>query len=197
MDIAALFVTLAILVLVAMYLYAPLARRFARPVTQEEHELSALLAERDRLINALQELDFDYKLGKIPSEDYPAQRAQLLQKGAEVLRKIDELTGTDTSGSNHEDRKHAKKLSRRQTKLPETTIAALAESPEDALEQVIAARRADASGKTLELTEDDIESLISARRMKRKEKSAGFCPKCGKPVMLSDRFCPSCGKALT
>src|SRR4030095_11181932 len=92
MDIAALFFTLAILVLVAMYLYAPLVQTSARTITEEEHELSALLAERDRIINSLQELDFDFKLGKIPSEDYPTQRANLLQTGADILRKIDERT---------------------------------------------------------------------------------------------------------
>lgn len=194
MDIAALFFTLAILVLVALYLYAPLARRYARPVTEEEHELSALMAERDRVINALQELDFDFKLGKIPSEDYPAQRANLLQKGAGVLRKIDEMTTTKES---KEETKHSRKSPRRQKKLRETAVSAVAESTEDRLEQAIAERRADMSTKTRDFKDDDIESMISARRMKRKEKSAGFCPKCGKPVLQSDRFCPSCGKALT
>jgi rubrerythrin len=194
MDIAALFFTLAIFVLVALYLYAPLARRYARPVTEEEHELSALMAERDRVINALQELDFDFKLGKIPSEDYPAQRTNLLQKGANVLRKIDELTQAD--GSKNADAKHSKEFSRRQKKLRDTGISIVPDSAEDRLEQAIAERRADVSIKTREHTDEDIESLISARRMKRKEKSAGFCPKCGKPVLQSDRFCPACGKAL-
>ena len=40
--------------------------RRARRVTEEEHELSSLMAERERVINSLQELDFDFKLGKIP-----------------------------------------------------------------------------------------------------------------------------------
>ena len=199
MDIAALFFTLAILILVAMYLYAPLARRYARPITEEEHELSALMAERDRVINALQELDFDFKLGKIPNEEYPAQRANLLQKGADILRKIDELTPAEASGSKYEAAQQPKKPSRRRAKLPETPsdVSVVAENEEDQIEQAIATRRADASIKQRDLTDEDIESMISARRMKRKEKSAGFCPKCGKPVLISDRFCPSCGKALT
>lgn len=194
MDIAALFFTLAILVLVAMYLYVPLARRYARPITEEEHELSALMAEQDRIINALQELDFDFNLGKIPSEEYPAQRTILLQKGADILRKIDELTQTDESEK--EKSASSNKSSHGQKQLREAVVSPVAESAEDRLEQAIVARRADASIKQRELTDDAIETMISARRMKRKEKSAGFCPKCGKPVLLSDRFCPSCGKAL-
>ena len=195
MDIAALFFTLAILVLVALYLYVPLARRYARPIIEEKHELSALLAERDRVINALQELDFDFKLGKIPSEDYPTQRTNLLQKGADILRKIDELSQTD--GSKNEDAQHSKEFSPRQKKLRETALSTVPDSAEDRLEQAIAERRVEVSTRTRERTDEDIESMISVRRMKRKEKSAGFCPKCGKPVLQSDRFCPACGKALT
>jgi len=168
MDINAIFFTLAILVLVGMYLYTPLVEGRARRVTEEEHELSALLAERDRVLNSLQELDFDFKLGKIPSEDYPLQRANLLQKGADILRKMDELT-TDNTQLDTEAR----------------------------IERAITERRAGASNAKRGLTDDDLESMIAARHRSRKEKSAGFCPKCGKPVMISDRFCPSCGKALT
>ncbi len=168
MELTAVLVSLALLILVAVYLYAPFVQRRARRVTEEEHELSALLAERDRVINSLQELDFDYKLGKIPEEDYPTQRTSLLQKGADILRQIDTLAPQPTSVQDVDAR----------------------------IEQAIAARRADASVVRTQVSDDDIESMVSARRKGRKEKSSGFCPKCGKPVMVSDRFCPSCGKSL-
>ena len=168
MDINALFFTLAILVLVGLYLYTPLVEGRARHVTEEEHEVSTLLAERDRVLNSLQELDFDFKLGKIPSEDYPLQRANLLQKGADVLRALDE----HTPANNQLD-------------------------TEERIERAIAERRADLSQAKRGPSDDDLESMIAARHRTRKEKSAGFCPNCGKPVMVSDRFCPACGKALT
>jgi len=168
MELTAIFFSLAVLILVGMYLYAPFMERRARSVTEEEHELSALMAERDRVINSLQELDFDFKLGKIPEDDYPPQRASLLQKGADILRKIDSLAPQATSAQDTEAR----------------------------LERAIAARRADASTTTPEVSDDDLESMISSRRKGRTTKSAGFCPKCGKPVMVTDRFCPACGKSL-
>mgnify|MGYP003418490897 CR=1 FL=1 len=168
MELTAIFFSLAVLVLVGIYLYAPFMERRARRVTQEEHELSALMAERDRVVNSLQELDFDFKLGKIPEEDYPTQRASLLQKGADILRKIDSLAPQIISTQDTEAR----------------------------LEKAIAARRADASVARAEVSDDDLEAMISTRRKGRKEKSAGFCPRCGKPVMVSDRFCPSCGKSF-
>ena len=169
MELTAIFFSLSVLILVGIYLYAPFMERRARRVTEEEHELSALMAERDRVINSLQELDFDFRLGKIPEEDYPVQRSTLLQKGADILRKIDSLAPQAISGQDTEAR----------------------------LERAIAARRADASLARVEVTDDDLESLISSRRKSRTNKSAGFCPKCGKPVMVSDRFCPSCGKSLS
>jgi hypothetical protein len=169
MELTAIFFSLAVLILVGIYLYSPFMERRARRVTEEEHELSALMAERDRVINSLQELDFDFKLGKIPEDDYPVQRSTLLQKGADILRRIDSLA-------------------------PQTTSA---QDTEARLERAIAARRADASVARVEVSDDDIESMISSRRKSRSNKSAGFCPKCGKPVMVTDRFCPSCGKSLS
>ena len=167
MELTAIFFSLAILILVAIYLYAPFMESRARRVTEEEHELSALMAERDRVINSLQELDFDFKLGKIPEGEYPGQRNALLQKGADILRRIDALASHTPSAPDTEAR----------------------------LERAIAARRADLT--TVEVADDDLEALISARRKSRTKKSAGFCPKCGKPVMATDRFCPSCGKSLS
>lgn len=174
MELTAIFFSLAILILVAIYLYAPFMERRARRVTEEEHELSALMAERDRIINALQELDFDFKLGKIPEEDYPLQRTTLLQKGAEILRKIDVLVAPSPNGRKAGDK---------------------GQDTEARLERAIAARRADLA--KVETTEDDLESMIAARRRSRTKKSAGFCPRCGKAVTVTDRFCPSCGKPLS
>lgn len=164
MDLGAIFFLLAVLILVGMYLYAPFITRPRRVTTAQEQETSSLMAERDRIINALQELDFDYSLGKIPAEDYPQQRAELLKKGAEVLRKLDELQPAS---------------------VPQPDVEAR-------IEEAIAARRADSA----EVTDDELESLIAARRKVRKEKSAGFCPRCGQAVLTTDHFCPSCGKSL-
>ena len=181
MDIGSIFLILALLVLVGLFISRPLLERKAVPAEapskQDEHERSALLAERDRLLNALQELDFDYTLGKIPEEDYPAQRALLMQSGASVLRQLDALQPEEKE-----------------------------EAAEVRLEAAIAARRADASrGPTgqpngrkqmpavVAVPDDDLEILLANRRRVRQEKAAGFCSQCGGPVQKSDRFCPKCG----
>jgi hypothetical protein len=166
MQLVSIFLALAIAVFVGLYLYAPFLERRARRVTAEEHELSALLAERERTLSALQELDFDYKLGKVPDEDYPIQRTNLLQKGAEVLKRIDELTPQKAGRDKDVDIERA----------------------------VASRRRKTTAGAT---TDDDIESMVLQRRKGRLTKAAGFCPKCGKAVMASDKFCPACGKILS
>jgi hypothetical protein len=173
MDIGAIFLILALALLVALFVTRPfMEQRSMTAVTAEEQELSALMAERDRLITALQELDFDHTLGKIPAEDYPPMRADLLQRAADILRKLDNL----------------------QPQQPAE------EAAENRIEAVIAARRADAavnkSAPEKALSDDDLEQLIATRKAGRKEKSGGFCPKCGKPVLHSDRFCPHCGKSI-
>lgn len=171
MDIGAILLVLAVLLVTVLFIARPFleARRPLPAVSQ--HELSTLMAERDSVINALQELDFDYSLGKIPAEDYPVQREELLKHGADVLRKIDARAATPSQAGDAEKR----------------------------IEAAIAARREDsalpASQGDMD-TDDELESLIAARRSERKEKSAGFCSNCGRPIMLSDRFCPHCGKVI-
>ena len=185
--IASILMILAVLILVALFVLRPFFS--AKPVVQTvetdpfEHQHSTLLAERDRLLTALQELEFDQVLGKIPAEDFPTQHADLLKAGAEIYRKLDEMEQ-----------------------------AAPAVSAEDRLEAAVAARRADAAVRrdqsrvgendvkeavaSAPVAEDELEGMIAARRGRRQEKSAGFCPGCGNPVQKSDKFCPRCGKTL-
>jgi rubrerythrin len=169
MDIGAIFFTLAVITLVGMYVGQPYIQHRGRRATHEDQEYSALLAEYDRAVTTLQELDFDNSLGKVPAEDYPRQRAELLAKGADLLRKLDAMQ-------------------------PQTS----SRDAESRMEAAAASMRADASAKKTDtvLDDDDLEAMIAARRKTHKVKSAGFCPKCGKPILVSDRFCPSCGKAI-
>lgn len=168
MEIGSIFILLAVLLLAALFVARPFwNRRGQKAVSADEQEISALMAERERLVTVLQELDFDHAMHKIPAEDYPVMRAELLQKAADVLRKLD---------------------------LSESALT----DAEDRIEAAIAARRADAAQHPALTPEADdaIETLIAARKAARREKSGGFCSKCGKPVMHSDLFCPHCGQPL-
>jgi hypothetical protein len=194
MDIGSIFLILALLVLVGFFVSQPfLERKQAANVSianSKDHELSSLLAERDRVLNALQELDFDNALGKIPSEDYSGQRERLLEYGADVLRKLDALENQPGNGE----------------------VSTLKPSAEDRIEATIAAHRADAirvgvsirpatnGGKVVSAAvaapDDDVEVMLANRRRILQSDTAGFCPKCGTALQKSDKFCPKCGTKI-
>lgn len=153
MELGAILLLLAVLVMVVLFVARPLMNRTNETAGTPQTE-SALLAERDRVLAALEELDFDYTLGKIPAEDYPVQRGLLVQRGADILRQLDEI---ERQASRAAPRRAARK------------------------------RR---------LSDEEIEALIARRRQSRREKTGGFCPQCGRPVLRSDKFCPSCGHKL-
>lgn len=177
MDIGSIFLILALLILVIIYISRPLMERSSTSVTHEEQDISTLLAKRDQVVASVQELDDDYNLGKIPKENYPAQRLTLLQKGAEILRQID----------THQ-------------------ISPIFETAENRLEAAIVARRLTLDGTLASsrkngnavppVPDDELEQRIASRRRSMQEKAGGFCPKCGLPVQASDRFCPRCGATL-
>lgn len=95
MDIGSVLAALALLAVVAAYLVRPLLERRGQGVSDEDHELSVLLAERDRVLSSLQDLDMDYSMDKILQEDYTRQRQELVKEGARILRRLDELESQD------------------------------------------------------------------------------------------------------
>lgn len=91
MDLATILIGLALILLVGAYLARPLLDRTAVQLTPVDHERSALLAGRERVLAAMEELDMDRTMGKLDEEDYLQQRAELLGEGADVLRRLDQL----------------------------------------------------------------------------------------------------------
>ncbi|HSV85742.1 MAG TPA: zinc-ribbon domain-containing protein [Levilinea sp.] len=171
MDFGSIFLILSLAVIAALFVSRPLLQRqlattqqVQRQMRTEDHQRSALLAERDRLVVALYDLDFDHALGKIPAEDYPALRALLLQTGADIFRQLEALGYKEESPA------------------ASGSASGAAHSRKD--RPVIAEPN------------DELEEMIAAYRKERQEKSAGFCPNCGKPVRKSDKFCARCGTSI-
>jgi hypothetical protein len=78
-------------VLVALW---PFLSTHARtgPASQEFGAMSALAqlrAEREAVLQATRELDFDFQTGKLVKEDYHRQRESLIQRGVEILRQLE------------------------------------------------------------------------------------------------------------
>ncbi len=163
MDVGALFLIAIVIACVVTFVTWPILKRRRIQQAGLGQELSSLLADRDRILKEIQELDFDHSLGKIPADEYPLQRQVLVRSGVDVLRRIDSLRPAEPAVE---------------------SIKALAFQMDTSAE---AAER---------VTDDDLEMLIAERRASRKEKTGGFCPKCGKPFMQSDQFCSCCGQPL-
>ena len=136
MDIGSIFLVLALLVVVAVFVSRPLFENrvtaSSPAVNQMEHKHSTLLAERDRTINALYELDFDNALGKIPAEEYHLQRAKLLEQGVDILRQIDALQDAgEERESDAQARIEAALASRSASAaIPEATLPHVHRSPD-------------------------------------------------------------------
>jgi len=148
----------------------PFLDRQAVRETAQDQARSALLAERERVLDALQELDFDHVLGKITDEDYPMQRTLLLQEGAEVLKQLDTV----------------------EADAPGPAVS-------DVVERAIADRRAAVNGGPRQpvAADDEIERLIASRRRELAGRPAGFCHQCGQAVHQADKFCSKCGASLS
>ena len=195
MDLGSIFLLFALAILVALFISRPLFERrkvsASQAINGEEHERSSLLAERDRILNALQELDFDHTLGKIPEEDYPQQRTVLLQSGAEVLRRLDEMQPKEASEKGADDI---------EARIEAAIAARRADAAVDRVVQPMSGngRKAAARGVSAAIAspEEDLEVMLANRRRARQEKAVGFCPKCGAPLHKSDHFCPKCGTKI-
>jgi ribosomal protein S27AE len=103
MDLAALFLVLTVLVLAAILIFRPFwdKKQFTtstlniktnKDADQREHKVSSLIADKERLLNAIQELEFDHATGKITDELFPEQRTELLHQAAGVLHQLNELS---------------------------------------------------------------------------------------------------------
>jgi hypothetical protein len=97
MDIGSILIGLALAIAVAAYIIRPLVVGGGEKVTEIDHRLSELQAERDRVLSRIQELDMDFAMGKVLEQDYRGQRDELMLYGAEVLKELDAMVGLEAS----------------------------------------------------------------------------------------------------
>ena len=90
-----IILALVIAMLVVAFVAAPflVARPPVLPDDGVPERLRDLLAEKETLYAAIQELDFDLQSGKLSSKDHQALRERQEALAAAVLQQIDELQG--------------------------------------------------------------------------------------------------------
>jgi hypothetical protein len=149
MEIQTIFLLIGITILVLVYMLKPLVSKNLI-VSSNNSEYSQLIAERERIINILKELDFDQKLGKIPDDDYVSQRAELVSRGGILMEKIDLLT-----------------KSKKPSAEKRNDISPLSDKD---IERMLEKRRAQKSSAGLNLCPECSKPILPADR---------FCPGCG------------------
>jgi hypothetical protein len=92
-------VALILAVLLALACVAIVARPFLREPAPEDDRLAELppadrerlelVEERDRVLAALKELEFDHRTGKVSDEDYRELVGPLRRQAAEALRSLE------------------------------------------------------------------------------------------------------------
>ncbi len=99
MDIGSILLGLALVIAVAAYIIRPVVQGGGEEITEVDHRLSELQAERDRVLTRIQELDMDFAMGKLLEPSYRSQRNELMLYGAEILKELDSLVGLETGAA--------------------------------------------------------------------------------------------------
>lgn len=174
MDFGSLLLLLALIVVVVAFIASPFRHAPKREaVGEDDIELSQLLAERERVLDALAELDFDAEMGKVPDDLYPIQREALLKRGADVLRLLD-------ARMEEKETDEAERAARLEQ------AASIRTKDDDPLEALIASRR--------KVSVAAPEPAQQAEKIPAGE--ARFCPSCGTALQPGDQFCSACGQKI-
>lgn len=148
-----------------------------RPAASSAQEtLDELLAQRDAVFQALRELSFDRRVGKITAEDFNAFEANLKQVAADTLRALDrwEAEADDTL-----------------EQIMERDIAARRAS------LTAAGRACPACSRAVSATDLFCGACGATLPAAAALTAVGnACPNCGRPADAEDRFCAGCGQSL-
>jgi hypothetical protein len=95
-------IALALFILVALWLGAPLLRRESPHLSDDElleKKSARLLAYYERVLTNIRDLDEDHSTGKIRTADYEVEREQWVVRGIEILKALDSLHGVPTAAN--------------------------------------------------------------------------------------------------
>ena len=89
MTASALVIVLFIFILTGLIVLRPFLEKGDGSIKASSGVYDSLLAEQERLLAAIEELDLDLELDKISSTEHQQDRQNLLTQAADVLRELD------------------------------------------------------------------------------------------------------------
>ena len=173
MDLGFIFLAVALIGLVLFIVAQPFFERM-RASERDTSVAAQLGAERDSILAAVRDLDFDHVTGKIADEDYAAQRALLMTRGADVLKKLDSSGVVDEAQSIEQAIAARRRTARPATEMPTTTATQTLSCPDCGTAYHAGDRFCSGCGRAL----------------------TRACGQCGSPVSTTDRFCGKGGAPM-
>lgn len=87
---ATYFAAAALLMVCVAFIISPLLEK-KRPALAMPTALEALELERQAVVRVIRDLDEDYRVGKVSEGDYHTLRQAQVQRGADILRELEQL----------------------------------------------------------------------------------------------------------
>lgn len=143
-------------------------------VAQERKSLSE---KKDRLYEAIKDIDFEYQAGKLSDTDYKSVRTGFLAQAAEVIARLEEINESDVGGAPATEEKDSVAVERSEEPAPESTEVA--------------------SGPSCPSCEQPNPAGAQfCMRCGSKMTTPANCPQCGIELQEEARFCTACGVTI-
>jgi cell division protein FtsN len=192
-------VIVALLIAAAALAYVvwPLFKPGPAPLLVEDDQLTALLGRKDAVMQAIKDLEFDYRVGKLSEEDFQQYDQRLRRQAVALLQQIDQVAPETASVDAAVE---AQIAGRRKVRKTVPAVAAATNLDAD-LEAQIAARRkrratapapvakeaaAAANGAT-------VAQPAAAVAADGQGVKVAFCTNCGNALEPQHKFCANCG----
>ena len=164
-----------VVVFVLFPIFARASEVGKRP-TATARERTSLLEKKDRIYEAIQDVDFEYQAGKLSDTDYKSVREDFLGQAAELIARLDELDASDVSTAETSQ------------EAPDTLEQATQQVPSNGDE---------VSGPSCPSCQQlNPEGAQFCMRCGSKLTSSAHCPQCGAELQKEARFCTACGEAI-
>ncbi|MBK8051181.1 MAG: zinc ribbon domain-containing protein [Anaerolineales bacterium] len=163
---------IAVAVLIAVAALAavlwPLFRPGPAPVLVEDDRLTALLQRKDATMVAIKDLEFDYRVGKLDSEDFEKYDQRLRRQAMSIMTQIDQL-GPENAQLDVTIEQEIVQRRKVNGVAPAAATVKVASRPAPAPKQA---------------------APVAAQGGQR------YCTNCGVPADATHKFCANCGAAI-
>jgi zinc-ribbon domain len=172
MDGLTLWVTVALAVLISLlaifFAISPLLQPGRSSAVLEDDKLVELLGRRDSAMQAIKDLEFDYRVGKISQEDYQRLDQRLRRQAIGLMQQLEKVAPAS---------------------------ATLDEELESIIAQFRQTGVAPASNSVTPNESPTAPSPLPAA-ISDSSPATRFCTECGKPVEAGHKFCAFCGTPI-